>query len=116
MLVYELARTGRLGRLHTVYAHITPGPTVLDVRWAPPEPEPPPDQIDWDAWLGPAPWRPYNSSYVAGNWHGDADFHTGAIGEWGANTIAQCLEAMEPVPLAPVTIEPAKVDRATELA
>ncbi len=107
VVVFELARSGRLGRLHTAYAHIAGGPTVLDVRPAPAEPEPPRELIDWDAWLGPAPWRPYNSRYIAGAWRGDADFHTGAIGEWGAHTIAQCLQAIEPPPASPVLIEPA---------
>ncbi len=108
VLVFELARSGRLGRLQTAWAHIAGGATVLDVRWAPAEPEPPREQLDWDAWLGPAPWRPYNSSYAAGAWRGDADFHTGAIGEWGAHTIAQCLEAIQAPPMAPVAIEPAQ--------
>ncbi|MCX7817629.1 MAG: Gfo/Idh/MocA family oxidoreductase [Kiritimatiellae bacterium] len=107
VLVFELARTGRLGRLHTCYAHIASGPTVLGVEWAPPQPEPAPEETNWDAWLGPCPWRPYNARYVGGNWRNDADFHTGAIGEWGAHTIAQCLQAIEPPPEAPVEIEPA---------
>lgn len=106
VLVFELARTGRLGRLHTAYAHIANGPTVLEVRRERPEPEPPPEQLDWDAWLGPAPWRPYNARYVAGAWRGDVDFHTGTIGEWGSHTIAQCLQAIEPPATAPVLIEP----------
>ena len=45
--------------------------------------------MDWDAWLGPCPWRPYNHSYVRGGWRGVYDFHTSCIGEWGAHTFAQ---------------------------
>ncbi len=104
--VFELARQGRLGRVHTAYAHIADGATVLSVHWRGEEPLPPPDELDWDAWLGPCPWRPYHSSYVQGGWRGDDDFHTGAIGEWGAHTIAQCLQAIEP-PCGPVRIIPA---------
>jgi hypothetical protein len=58
--------------------------------WLPAEPEPPRDEVDWDQWLGPCPWRPYNSAYTRGGWRGFYDFHTSCIGEWGAHTFAQC--------------------------
>ena len=62
----EMARTGRLGKVHTAYAHIAPW-DAAEMRhdWLPAEPEPPKDEVDWDAWLGPCPWRPYNPAYVA---------------------------------------------------
>ena len=86
----EMARTGRLGKIHTAYAHIAPWDTAKMPRtWKPAEPQPPIDEVDWDAWLGPCPWRPYNHSYVRGGWRGDYDFHTSCIGEWGAHTFAQ---------------------------
>jgi hypothetical protein len=50
--------------------------------------------VDWDQWLGPCPWRPYNASYVSGGWRGHYDFHTSCIGEWGAHTFAQCQVAI----------------------
>jgi len=86
----ELARSGRLGELHTAYAQIAPWHDALMRRdWLPAEPEPPRDELDWDAWLGPCPWRPYNSAYVRGAWRGHYDFHASCIGEWGAHTIVQ---------------------------
>ena len=30
--------------------------------WLPAQPEPPKDEVDWDVWLGPSPWRPYNAA------------------------------------------------------
>jgi hypothetical protein len=87
----EMLRTGRLGKVHTVRAHIAPW-DAAEMRhdWLPGEPEPPKDEVDWDQWLGPCPWRPYNSAYIAGAWRGHYDFHTSCIGEWGAHTFAQC--------------------------
>jgi predicted dehydrogenase len=86
----ELARSGRLGQLHTAYAQIAPWEDAMMRRdWLPAEPEPPKDELDWDAWLGPCPWRPYNAAYVRGAWRGHYDFHTSCIGEWGAHTIMQ---------------------------
>ena len=86
----EMARTGRLGQIHTAYAHIAPW-DAAEMRhdWLPAAALPPKDEVDWDAWLGACPWRPYNPSYVAGEWRGHYDFHTSCIGEWGAHTFAQ---------------------------
>lgn len=91
----ELLRTGRLGKVHTVYAHIAPW-DAAEMRhdWLPGEPEPPQDEVDWDQWLGPCPWRPYNPEYTRGGWRGHYDFHTSCIGEWGAHTFAQCQVAI----------------------
>ena len=86
----ELARSGRLGQLHTAYAQLAPwGDAMMRRDWLPAEPEPPAEELDWDAWLGPCPWRPYNSAYIRGEWRNHYDFHTSCIGEWGAHTIMQ---------------------------
>jgi hypothetical protein len=86
----ELARSGKLGKVHTARAHIAPWDAAeMSHAWLPAEAEPPKDVVDWDLWLGPAPWRPYNASYVKGGWRGHYDFHTSCIGEWGAHTFAQ---------------------------
>jgi predicted dehydrogenase len=86
----ELALSGRLGHVHTTRAHLAPW-DAAEMRhdWLPAEPEPPKEEMDWDHWLGPCPWRPYNAAYVQGRWRGHYDFHTSCIGEWGAHTFAQ---------------------------
>ena len=87
----EMVRLGRLGKVHTVRAHIAPW-DAAEMRhdWLPAEPLPPTEEVDWDQWLGPCPWRPYNKAYIRGAWRGHYDFHTSCIGEWGAHTFAQC--------------------------
>jgi len=91
----EMLRLGRLGEVHTVRAHIAPW-DAAEMRhdWLPAEPLPPKSEVDWDAWLGPCPWRPYNATYTRGGWRGFYDFHTSCIGEWGAHTFAQCQVGM----------------------
>jgi predicted dehydrogenase len=89
----EMARTGRLGPIHTAYA---------DCRWRdgtrhdwlPAEPEPSKDELDWDAWLGPCPWRPYNRGYLGGGWYHFYDFATD-MAMWGAHTVAQVLPGLD---------------------
>ncbi len=91
----ELLRTGRLGEVHTVRAHIAPWDAAeMSHEWKPEEPLPPNNEVDWDAWLGPCPWRPYNAQYCRGRWRGYYDFHTSCIGEWGTHTFASCQVAM----------------------
>ena len=41
--------------------------------------------LDWDLWLGPAPWRPYHPAYVPWSWRAWCDFGTGALGDMGAH-------------------------------
>jgi predicted dehydrogenase len=99
----EIARAGRLGRVHTARAHIAPW-DAAEMRhdWLPAQPEPPRDEMDWDQWLGPCPWRPYNADYVRGRWRGHYDFHTSCIGEWGAHTFAQAQAGLDMLDTSPV--------------
>ena len=102
----EMARTGRLGKIHTAYAHIAPW-DAAEMRhdWLSAVPEPPKEEVDWDAWLGSCPWRPYNPAYVAGGWRGHYDFHTSCIGEWGAHTFAQAQAGLDCSESSPIEYE-----------
>ena len=84
----DLVQAGKLGKLKTVHANTRPPATSH--HWLPAEPEPAADVCDWNRWLGPCPWRPYNSQYVRGRWRGHFDFHGGGILEWGSHTVDLC--------------------------
>lgn len=100
----ELARSGKLGNVHTVRAHIAPwDDAYMRHDWLPAEPEPPKDEVDYEAWLGPCPARPYNSEYIKGGWRGHYDFHTSCIGEWGAHTFAQGQAGINALDTSPVS-------------
>lgn len=99
----ELARSGRLGKVHTAYAHIAPwDEAAMRHDWLPGQPEPSRDKCNWDAWLGPCPWRPYNPAYTSGGWRGHYDFHTSCIGEWGAHTFAQAQAGLGTLDTSPI--------------
>jgi predicted dehydrogenase len=90
----EMARTGRLGQIHTVYADCR-WRDGMRHDWLPAQPEPPRDELDWDVWLGPSPWRPYNAGYVNGaGWYHYYDFATD-VAMWGAHTVAQALAGLD---------------------
>ena len=44
-----------------------------------------PPTLDWNLWLGPAPYRPYHPTYLPADWRAWWDFGTGAIGDMGAH-------------------------------
>jgi predicted dehydrogenase len=60
----EWVHTGKLGRLHTMHASVYV--PVLDNTWLPAQPTPARDAVDWNLWLGPAAWRPFNQQYCDG--------------------------------------------------
>jgi predicted dehydrogenase len=87
----NLARSGKLGRIKEMQAEQSPGwiqgyDTIL-----PEEPEPQREEFDWNRWLGPAAWRPYNGKYqTRGFWSGHWDFSGASIAEWGSHTVDLC--------------------------
>jgi predicted dehydrogenase len=104
-LAVELARSGKLGKLHTLFASVYV--PELGNNWLPGEPTPPIDVVDWNLWLGPAPWRPYNHTYVNGGWRGFYDFDSGArLLDWGAHTVDLCQWANGADDTMPLEYEP----------
>lgn len=89
----ELAKSGRLGHVHTAYADIR-WRDGFNHDWLPAEPEPPKDELDWDVFLGPCPWRPYNSGYLNSGWYHYYDFATD-VAMWGAHSVTQALAGLD---------------------
>ncbi|MCK4291701.1 MAG: Gfo/Idh/MocA family oxidoreductase [Planctomycetes bacterium] len=89
----ELVRNGRIGQLKTVKVGFGTDPGT-DVT----PPMPVPEELDYDFWLGPAPWAPYTEKrvhpqkgYGRPGWLRIADYGAGMITGWGShhNDIAQ---------------------------
>lgn len=49
--------------------------------------EPVPPGLDWDQWIGPAPYRDYHSDLHPHSWHGWYDFGNGSIGNMGCHVL-----------------------------
>lgn len=47
----------------------------------------PPQGMDWDLWIGPAPYRPFNSAYHPENWRPWWDFGSGTVGDMACHTL-----------------------------
>ncbi len=80
----ELIRAGIIGKVREVHAW-TNRPIWPQGMASMPKAEPIPNHMDWYLWLGPAPDRPYHSSYAPFKWRGWWDFGTGALGDMGCH-------------------------------
>jgi predicted dehydrogenase len=81
----QMVHDGKLGPLKKMVASVyVPS---IESTWLPSDR----NVVDWNMWLGPAPWRPFNKQYVAGKWRGQWDFDSGAkLLDWGAHTVDLC--------------------------
>jgi predicted dehydrogenase len=101
----EFVHGGKLGKLHTMHASVYI--PVLDNTWLAAQQLPPREVVDWNLWLGPAPWRPFNQKYVDGGWRGQWDFDSGArLLDWGAHTVDLCQWANRADDTMPIEYEP----------
>ena len=102
----ELARTGKLGKLHTIHAH--PGGLGTKMSgWLPGEPERRREEVDWDMYLGPAAWRPYTRKLMnAFHFEKGGGLVGGGCLEWGSHCVDLCQLANDADDTAPVEYEP----------
>jgi predicted dehydrogenase len=101
----RLAQSGKLGKITRLNASVYS--PILGNEWLPAEPTPPKEICDWNLWLGPAPWRPFNQLYADGKWRGIYDFDSGAkLLDWGAHTVDLCQWANGSDDTTPLTFEP----------
>ena len=104
MLAADLARSGKLGKLTTVHAGILELMHYLEPL--PAQPEPDPAEINWEKWLGPAPWLPFNEEYWQGRWRNHKGLYAAnRLPEWGAHTVDLCQWAANADGTTPVEFE-----------
>jgi len=79
----ELVCNGRIGKLHTINVW-SPG----SATGGPLKPAPVPDWLDYDLWLGPAPYIPYTQDRCSNQWWWYiSDYAIGFIAGWGIHPI-----------------------------
>jgi len=76
----ELVWSGVLGDIREVHSW-TNRPIWPQGLKSPLKEQPVPETMQWDLWLGAAPFRPYNKGYAPFKWRGWWDFGCGAIGD-----------------------------------
>jgi predicted dehydrogenase len=77
----ELVRNGRIGKLHTIHVELPHQPNTA----GDPTPMPVPPELDYDMWLGPAPYAPYTKDRVHFHFRWLWDYSGGIITDWGTH-------------------------------
>ena len=96
--VVELVQGGAIGAVREVHVWVNrtwgwqspedakANQDRVSTQERPKEAEPVPPELDWDLWIGPAPWRPFNSVYIPGNkWYRWWDFGNGTMSDLGSH-------------------------------
>jgi len=82
--VVEWVQSGAVGTVREVHIWTDRPIWPQGIRQRPPA-KPVPPNLEWDLWLGPAPWRDYHDGLHAFSWRGYWDFGTGALGDMGCH-------------------------------
>ncbi len=77
----ELVRNGRIGKLQKIEVILPKQPQMA----GDPTPQPVPPELDYEMWLGPAPFAPYTKDRVHFNFRWIWDYSGGIICDWGAH-------------------------------
>jgi len=101
-LVCEWIWAGAIGEVREVDAwcslsYYPFGHAYWSSKWSrrPKEEPPVPETLDWDSWIGPAPYRPYHPAYHPGVWRCWWDFGCGMMGDRGAHTLDSVVWALQ---------------------
>ncbi len=70
------------------------------------EPQPVPEGLDWDMWLGPAPWRPFHENLIHGGFRPYRDYSGGGMTDWGAHRFGAAMFACGVHEQGPVEVIP----------
>lgn len=98
---HKMVRGGAIGHVTEAWANVG-GPSGH--CYLPPVEVP--SGVDWDLWLGPAPWRPFHPSLIAGGFRPYRDYSGGGMTDWGCHTFGGALFALELHETGPVEIIP----------
>jgi hypothetical protein len=70
------------------------------------DPHPVPEGVDWDLWLGPAPYRPFHPQLIRGGFRPFRDYSGGGMTDWGCHTFGGAMYAMKLHETGPTEIIP----------
>jgi predicted dehydrogenase len=84
---------GTIGDVHTVYCWTDRPVWPQGIPWPATKAEVP-KELNWDLWLGTAPYKDYIEKVVPFNWRGWWDYGTGALGDMGCHLMEQAFRIL----------------------
>ena len=84
---------GLIGDVHTVYCWTDRPVWPQGIPWPATKTEVP-KELDWNLWLGTAPYKDYVDKLVPFNWRGWWDYGTGALGDMGCHIVAPAFSVL----------------------
>lgn len=98
---HRMVRGGAIGEVREAWVNVggPSGPCYL-------KPEPTPPEVDWNFWLGPAPWRPFHPSLIRGGFRPYRDYSGGGMTDWGCHGFGGALFCCNLHETGPVEILP----------
>lgn len=100
-LAAAAVQSGLLGDVRHIDVAITTRPGSA----APWEPQPAPPELDYDLWLGPAPWSGYHPNRVHYDFRFVPDFSGGDITNWGGHYLDNVQQVLAMDASGPVSVE-----------
>src|SRR5512135_2082132 len=97
----ELVRNGRIGKLQKIEVILPKQPTFP----GDPTPQPVPAELDYEMWLGPAPYAPYTKDRTHYNFRWIWDYSGGIITDWGAHLFDTAQWANDTERSGPIEVE-----------
>ncbi|MEO6149744.1 MAG: Gfo/Idh/MocA family oxidoreductase, partial [Mucilaginibacter sp.] len=85
---------GAIGDVHTVYCWTDRPVWPQGIEWSKNKAEVP-KELDWDLWLGTAPYKDYVEKLVPFNWRGWWDYGTGALGDMGCHLMEPAFRVLD---------------------
>ncbi|NTS41785.1 Gfo/Idh/MocA family oxidoreductase [Flavisolibacter sp. BT320] len=85
---------GMIGDVHTIYAWTDRPVWPQGIQW-PAQKADVPKELDWNLWLGTAPYKEYVDKIVPFNWRGWWDYGTGALGDMGAHMLEVAFRVLD---------------------
>jgi predicted dehydrogenase len=92
---HQMITSGAIGNVREIHAFCGSQYSKVNDLESAKQPMPVPDTLDWDLWLGPAAFRPFNSAYHPGKWRGWLAFGTGVIGDWVCHVVDPVFWALD---------------------
>jgi predicted dehydrogenase len=93
-LACEFIWAGAIGPVHEVHSWCNRPISPRGIE-RPKDTPPVPETLNWELWLGPAPYRPYNPCYLPFTWRGWWDFGSGVLGDIGCHQFVSIFRALK---------------------